>query len=358
MLDPFSVRSCLRPLFDDNVAMYKPIALKNLRLTKRVIQSPMAGCTDLAFRLLAREYGMEFAFLEMVSSEALVRESRKTADLLKTAEADRPLGAQLVGCNADVMANAAEMIEGMGFDLLDLNLGCPVPKITSPGGGSALLKEPEKAKAIFHAVMKKIKKIPVTVKMRLGFEDGSGKEAAIIAKHAEDAGFSAVAVHGRTRKQGYTGIADWEAIARVKQAVSIPVWGNGDVFSGEAAIKMLATTGCDGVMVGRGALGNPWLYKNIENAMNQLPLFQPCLDDLKKAALRHLELEEQTEDPRSGLMKSRRIACWYFKNQPGVHRLRDKLHRSMSFAELREHITSFHSLPGEAVPIITESAAE
>ncbi len=330
--------------------MNTAIQLKTLTLNKRIIQSPMAGCTDLAFRLLAREYGMELAFLEMVSSEALVRDSRKTADLLKTSEKDRPLGAQLVGCNPETMAEAAEMIEGMGFDLLDLNLGCPVPKITSPGGGSALLKDPEKAKTIFNAVMKKVKRIPVTVKMRLGFSDGSGQEAAIIAKHAEDAGFSAVAVHGRTREQRYTGIANWEAIARVKQAVKIPVWGNGDVFSGESAIKMLKTTGCDGVMVGRGALGNPWLYKNIESAMNGEPVFQPQLADLKKAVLRHLELEEATEDPRSAQLKSRRIACWYFKNQPGVHRLRDKLNRSLSFEELREHILAFQSLPGETAP--------
>ena len=249
------------------------------------------------------------------------------------------------------MADAAEMIEGMGFDLLDLNLGCPVPKITSPGAGSALLREPEKAKAIFNAVIKRIKKIPVTVKMRLGFEDGSGKEAAVIAKHAEDSGFSAVAVHGRTRKQGYTGIADWGAIRLVKDAVKIPVWGNGDVFSGDAALKMLATTGCDGVMVGRGALGNPWIYQNISAAMNGDAVFTPGIDDLKKAALRHLELEETMEDPRSALLKSRRIACWYFKNQPGVHRLRDKLHRSMSFVELREHILDFQSLPGEVAPL-------
>ena len=335
--------------------MQAPVHLKSLTLHKRVIQSPMAGCTDLAFRILAREYGMEFAFLEMVSSEALVRDSRKTADLLKTVEKDRPLGAQLVGCNADVMANAAEMIEGMGYDLLDLNLGCPVPKITSPGGGSALLKEPEKAKSIFQAVAKKIKKIPITVKMRLGFADGSGKEAAIIARHAEDAGFSAVAVHGRTREQRYTGVADWNAIRLVKDAVKIPVWGNGDVFSAEAALKMLETTGCDGVMVGRGALGNPWIYENIAAAMNGTATFSPCLEDLKKAALRHLELEEALEDPRSALLKSRRIACWYFKNQPGVHRLRDLLHRSMSFTELRDHIISFQSLPGETISLQSQN---
>ncbi len=338
--------------------MQNPVHLKSLTLKKRVIQSPMAGCTDLAFRLLAREYGMEFAFLEMVSSEALVRDSRKTADLLKTVEKDRPLGAQLVGCNAETMANAAEMIEGMGFDLLDLNLGCPVPKITSPGGGSALLKEPNKAKSIFEAVAKRIKKIPITVKMRLGFADGSGNEAAIIARHAEDAGFSAIAVHGRTREQRYTGIADWNAIRRVKEAVKIPVWGNGDVFSADAALKMLETTGCDGVMVGRGALGNPWIYQNIDAAMNGGKVFQPGLEDLKKAALRHLELEELVEDPRSALLKSRRIACWYFKNQPGVHRLRDKLHRSMSFSELREHIILFQSLPGEEAPASGPSEAE
>lgn len=330
--------------------MSAPIHLKNLRLTKRVIQSPMAGCTDLAFRLLAREHGMEFAFLEMVSSEALVRDSRKTADLLKTVEKDRPLGAQLVGCNPEVMAEAAEMIEGMGFDLLDLNLGCPVPKITGPGAGSALLKEPDKAKAIFEAVIKRIKKIPVTVKMRLGYNDGSGQEAAIIAKHAEDSGFSAIAVHGRTREQRYTGIADWNAIRRVKDAVKIPVWGNGDIFSGEAALKMLEITGCDGVMVGRGALGNPWIYQNIEDAMNGKNFSRPDIQEIKKVCLRHLELEEAIEDPRSALLKSRRIACWYFKNQPGVHRLRDLLHRSMSFAELRDHIINFASLPGESAP--------
>lgn len=338
--------------------MNASIQLKSLSLKKRVIQSPMAGCTDLAFRLLAREYGMEFAFLEMVSSEALVRDSRKTADLLKTVEKDRPLGAQLVGCNPEVMAEAAEMIEGMGFDLLDLNLGCPVPKITAPGAGSALLREPEKAKLIFNAVIKKIKKIPVSVKMRLGFSDGSGQEAAVIARHAQDAGFSAVAVHGRTREQRYTGIADWNAIRRVKEAVQIPVWGNGDVFSASAALKMLETTGCDGVMVGRGALGNPWIYQNIEDAMNGREAYQPHLEDLKKAALRHLELEEAVEDPRSALLKSRRIACWYFKNQPGVHRLRDQLHRSMSFSELREHILGFQSLPGEAAPINNPSEGE
>ena len=333
----------------------EPVRLKSLSLNKRVIQSPMAGCTDLAFRLLAREYGMEFAFLEMVSSEALVRDSKKTIALLKTVESDSPLGAQLVGCNPEVMAEAAEIIEGMGFDLLDLNLGCPVPKVTGPGAGSALLREPEKAKNIFAAVMKRIKRIPVSVKMRLGYADGSGQEAAIIAKHAEDEGFSAVAVHGRTREQRYTGVADWHAIRKVKEAVKIPVWGNGDVFSAESAIKMLETTGCDGVMVGRGALGNPWLYENIFKAMNGQTTYQPQLEDLKKASIRHLDLEEAVEDPRSALLKSRRIACWYFKNQPGVHRLRDKLHRSMSFVELKEHIHEFQSLPGETILSQTHS---
>ena len=197
----------------------------------------MAGCTDLAFRLVARQYGMEFSFLEMISADALVRQNSKTLQLLKSSESDRPLGAQLVGCNPETMGAAAAIIEEMGFDLLDLNLGCPVPKVTAPGGGSALLREPETAQKIFESVIKKVKRIPVTAKMRKGFSDVSGKEAVRIAQLAEQSGLSAVTVHGRTRVQGYSGPADWEAIARVKEAVRIPVFGNGDVFSADDAAR-------------------------------------------------------------------------------------------------------------------------
>ncbi len=318
------------------------IPLKTLTLKTKIIQSPMAGCTDLAFRLVARRYGMEFAFLEMVSADALVRQNQKTLLLLKSTESDRPLGAQLVGCNPETMGEAAAIIEDMGFDLLDLNLGCPVPKVTAPGGGSALLREPQTAQKIFESVIKKIKRIPVTAKMRKGFSDASGQEAVQIARLAEKSGLSAVTVHGRTRVQGYSGAADWEAIARVKEAVRIPVFGNGDVFNAEDAQRLLSTSGCDGVMIGRGGLGNPWLYQSIHAALSGSTAFlQPSLEDKKKAALEHLRLEIETEGERIGVLKFRRIGCWYLKDYPGTAQFRNRINTLETAQEMAEAIENF-----------------
>lgn len=318
------------------------LKIKDFILKTRIIQSPMAGCTDLAFRLLAREHGMEFAFLEMVSANALINQNRKSIDLMKSTETDRPLGAQLVGCDPDIMGDAAAIVESMGFDWLDLNLGCPVPKIVSPGGGSALLVEPEKSKRIFEKVIQNIKKIPVTIKMRKGFSDPSGEEAVRMAKIAEDSGMAAVTVHGRTRVQGYSGTADWEAIGKVKKAVRIPVFGNGDVTSGNDAKKLMEVSGCDGIMVGRGALGNPWLYRSIEAMLEgREDAKSPDLEQLKRTALRHVELEVETEGERMALLKSRRIVCWYFKHQPGVSEFRDKINRAQSVDEVKSLISRF-----------------
>jgi nifR3 family TIM-barrel protein len=303
----------------------------------------MAGCTDLAFRLIAREYGMEFAFLEMVSAKALVYSaSKKTLALLKKTEEDRPLGAQLMGCDPDIMGEAAGTIEDMGFDLLDLNLGCPAPKVTGSGGGSALLLEPETAKQIFQKVVKNIKRIPVTVKMRKGFSDPSGDEAVRIAKIAEDCGLSAVTVHGRTRVQGYSGSADWEAIGRVKQAIRIPVFGNGDVLGGEHAKKLLEVSGCDGIMIGRAALGNPWIYKSVAAVLEGgEERGKPTFEEHKEAALKHLSLEIETEGEWIGCLKSRRIMCWYFKDYPGINAFRDRINRSTSPSEIRKIVEDF-----------------
>ncbi len=318
------------------------LKLKNLTLKTNIIQSPMAGCTDLAFRLIARDHGMEMAFLEMVSSEALVREARRTADLMKTVEKDRPLGAQIVGCRPEVMGEAARIVEDLGFDLVDINCGCPVPKITGPGGGSALLIEPDKTKQIFESVVKNVKKIPVTVKMRKGYTDPSGDEAVRLAKLAEDAGLSAVTVHGRTRAQGYSGTADWEAIRKVKQAVKIPVFGNGDVTSGEDAKRLLEVSGCDGVMIGRGSLGNPWIYKSIESVLNGgAPAGKPDLEEIKIAALKHFDLEIETEGEKMGVLKCRKILCWYFAGQPGAAEFRNKINTTTSASEMRRLIEEF-----------------
>ena len=315
------------------------IRLKELELPT-VVQSPMASCTDLPFRLIARAHGMRFAFLEMVSSEALVRNVRQTHEQMRTLSEDRPVGCQLVGCDPDVMGEAAAKVEAMGFDLVDLNLGCPVPKIVSKGGGSMLLREPVTAKHIFTKVVRAVTRIPVTVKMRLGFSDPSGLEAATIARIAEDCGVNAVAVHGRTRAQGYTGTADYEAIGRVKAAVSIPVIGNGDVFDGTSACRLIEVAGCDGVMIGRGALGNPWLYREIEEALEGRPASpRPSLVERKHVLLRHIELQEQYEERPLGHL--RRVVTWYFREMPGVAEFRNRINRSQSLEEMRSLINSF-----------------
>lgn len=322
------------------------ITIKNFELKTKVVQSPMAGCTDLAFRLIAREHGMQFAFLEMISSESLIRKGDKTHHLMKTTETDKPVGCQLVGQRPEAMAEAAEIIESAGeYSVIDINMGCPVPKITGPGGGSALLREPKLAQEIFRAMMKKIKRLPLTLKMRIGFCDTSGHEAVTIAKIAEDEGLSAIAVHGRTREQGYSGKANWEAIGKIKQAVRIPVFGNGDVNSGEDARRLMEISGCDGVMIGRGALGNPWIYKAIDQVLEgKAPSFEPTLEDRKQAFLKHFDLELQTEGAHLGLLKSRKIACWYFKGYSGSAELRNAVNQATSPDQVRELVRAFTSV--------------
>ena len=315
------------------------IQLKQFQLPT-VVQSPMANCTDLPFRLIARSQGMAFAFLEMVSSDALVRETRQTVEMMRTIPEDRPLGAQLVGCDPGVMGEAAAKVEAMGFDLVDLNLGCPVPKVVCRGGGSMLLREPATAEQIFAAVVRAVKRIPVTVKMRLGFSDGSGEEAARIARIAQDCGVSAVAVHGRTREQGYTGSADYEAIRRVKESVKIPVIGNGDVVDGESALRLRRVSGCDGVMLGRGALGNPWLYREVEAALaGAPPPPPPDLAERKRVVMRHIELQVQYDARPVGPL--RRVISWYFHDFPGVSEFRDKIHRAQTVEEMRALVEAF-----------------
>lgn len=315
------------------------IPLKQLALPT-VVQSPMANCTDLAFRLIARSHGMAFAFLEMVSSEALVRDTRRTVELMQTVPEDRPLGAQIVGCDPVVMGEAAARIEAMGFNLVDINLGCPVPKVVSKGGGSMLLREPSTAEQIFTRVVQSVRRIPVTVKMRLGFSDTSGTEAACIARIAQECGVDAVAVHGRTREQGYTGQADYEAIGRVKAAVSIPVIGNGDVVDGASALRLRAVSGCDGVMLGRGALGNPWIYREVQAALDgqRLPP-SPAISERTQVLLRHIELQRRYEPQPLGHL--RRIICWYVRDLPGVAQFRDQIHHARSVEEMCALIEAF-----------------
>ena len=317
------------------------IQLGQIKLKTPVFQSPMADCTDIAFRLIARKLGLELAFTEMISAEALARQNKRTLPLLRRVRKDKSLGAQLVGHNPASMGKAAAMIESSGFEVLDLNFGCPVRKVTTPGAGSALLTRPDLAEKIFESVMAHIKKIPVTVKMRSGFADPSGKEAVHIARLAEKRGLAAITVHGRTRAQGYTGKADWSTIALVKRAVKIPVFGNGDIFAPEDAKRMMETTGCDGVAVGRGALGNPWLYAGIQSVLAGRSPKEPSFEDKRKILLEHIRLEVKYEGKKKGILHSRKIAAWYFKGCPHVALFRNRINQASSLKEIYSLIEGF-----------------
>ncbi|HVC09197.1 MAG TPA: tRNA dihydrouridine synthase DusB [Elusimicrobiota bacterium] len=328
------------------------LSVESLLKSSPVIQSPMAACTDLPFRLVARERGLAFSFLEMVSAQALVRDNEKTKRLLQSAPEDRPLGAQLLGCDPAIMAEAARIIEDMGFDWLDLNLGCPVRKVTANGEGAALLKEPDKAAVIFRAVKRAVKKIPVTVKTRKGFEDESGNEAVAVAVRAEAEGFAAVTIHGRTQKQGYSGRSDYAAIGKVKAAVKIPVIGNGDVVGAEDALRLKKESGCDGVMIGRGGLGNPWIYKTLESVMRgeNAPPYVPGVAERRETLLKHLDYEVRYCGERQAALNMRRITVWYTAGLPSNKPLRAAVCRTLDCAEIRRLIEDYFSALPESVP--------
>jgi len=324
-----------------------------LEISSSIIQSPMAACTDLPFRLIAREKGLKFSFLEMISAQALARANDKTLRLMQSVPEDRPLGAQLLGCDPRNMAAAAKIIEDLGFDSLDLNLGCPVKKVTSNGEGSALLKDPQKAGEIFSAVAKAVKNIPVTVKMRKGFNDESGDEAVTLAKIAEESGLSAVTVHGRTQQQGYSGRADYEAIAKVKQAVKIPVIGNGDVTSAEDALRLKKISGCDGIMIGRAGLGNPWVYRNLDGALRGSiePPYIPSVAERRETLLRHFDLEIQYLGEYYAAVNMRRIVFWYTGGLPNAKTLRVAVCQTRDLALIQSLIENFFdALPADVPP--------
>ncbi len=307
----------------------------NVKLKNPYILAPMAGVTDLPFRLLCREQGAGLLCMEMISAKALIYKNRNTKLLLEIHPEEFPVSLQLFGSEPDVICEAARQIEHLPFQILDINMGCPVPKIVKNGEGSALMNQPKLVHQIVKTLVQAIDK-PVTVKIRKGFDD-QHVNAVEIAKIIEDAGAAAVAVHGRTREQYYSGKADWEIIARVKEAVSIPVIGNGDVTSGEAALEMRRQTGCDGVMVGRGAQGNPWIFSELAEyeRTGKMPE-RPGLDEIRKMMLRHARLQIQYKGEYLGIREMRKHVSWYTKGLPGSAKLREAINRTESYEELKE----------------------
>lgn len=298
----------------------------NIELSAPLALAPMAGITDLPFRLICRRLGCGMTVSEMVSAKGLLYKNVKTTEMLRIDDGERPTAIQLFGSVPAELAEAARMVEASGADMIDFNMGCPVPKIVNNGEGSALMKNPQLAHDILAAMVKAVK-IPVTVKFRAGWDDAN-RNAVEIARAVEAAGVSAVAVHGRTRQQFYEGKADWSIIADVKQAVSVPVFGNGDIFTVSDGLRMLEQTGCDGLMIGRGADGNPWLFTALAAALRGEPLPQPpSLKERLAQAAEHLEMLIAYKNEVVAVKEMRRHISAYLKGMPHAAEFRGRFHK-------------------------------
>ena len=311
------------------------LKIGNVTLDNPLVLAPMAGVTDLPFRLLCKEHGVGLVCMEMVSAKAIYYKNKNTEQLLEIYPQERPVSLQLFGSDADIIAEMAAKIEDRPFDILDFNMGCPVPKVVNNGEGSALMKNPKLVEEILTKLVRAVKK-PVTVKIRKGFDE-EHVNAVEIARIAESCGVVAVAVHGRTRQQYYSGHADWDIIRQVKEAVQIPVIGNGDLHTAEDVCRMKEQTGCDGFMIGRGAQGNPWIFEQILHKLEtgeELP--RPTVQEVTEMVLRHARLQVEIKGEYTGMREIRKHAAWYTAGYRNSSKLRGKINEVETIQQLEE----------------------
>ena len=305
-----------------------------------IILAPMAGITDMPFRALCREQGATFSYTEMISAKALYYKNKNTLPLLQVADGERPIAVQLFGSESELLAQEALKLEEGPYDVFDVNMGCPVPKVVNNGEGSALMRDPEKIGQIVSAMTKVLHK-PVTIKIRKGFS-ADQINAVEVAKRAEDAGAAAIAIHGRTREEYYSGHADYDIIRQVKEAVSIPVMGSGDIYKGKDAKRMLDETGCDAVMIARGARGNPWIFREVAHFLEtgeELP--RPSVEEVKEMILRHARMLIDFCGENMAIRQMRKHAGYYVTGYPDASRIRREVNLCVTFSDLERTLTKW-----------------